>query len=179
MAACAMMAIAAAAQQPDPVITSIRDAYRQAKAGIKQNKSKGNEMVTTMRYTVRGSGLTTDELHFFYVTTEGTYMLNEGDNRDPHFNYYPLNLITRYYNKGAKKYYEEYLFDPESERLLFVLNQGYDDDGNYYERRLYFNGGSVYKVVGTDTSTFDQQVITLQAGELRHAFDNLINNPKE
>ena len=179
MAACAMMALAATAQEADPVISSIRDAYQQAKVAIKQNKSKGNEMVTTSRYTVRGSGLTTEVLHFFYVTTEGTYWLNEGDTRDPHFNYFPLNFVTRSYNMGAKKFYEEYLFDPESQRLLFALTQGYDDSGRHYERRLYFHEGKVHKLVGTDATPFEQECVSLQANELLHAFDWLIRNPKE
>ena len=41
---CAIMALAAAAQQSDPVIASINEAYRQAKESIKKNKDMGNEM---------------------------------------------------------------------------------------------------------------------------------------
>ena len=65
---CAMMALVLAAEQPDPVISSIRDAYQQAKESIKKNKSVGNEMVTKLDYTVRGRGKTTETLHFFYMS---------------------------------------------------------------------------------------------------------------
>lgn len=175
----AMMALTAAAEQPDAVITSIREAYSQAQSAVKQNKGQGNELVSTMRYTVRGSGLTTEVLHFFYVTTEGTYLLNEGDTRDPHFNYYPLNLVTRSYNMGAKKFYEEYLFEPDSQRLLFVLMKGYDDNGRRYERRFYYKDRELYKFVGTEATDFEKECVAYQADELLHAFDWLMRNPKE
>ena len=84
---CVIMALVATAQQPDPVISSIRDAYQQAKENLKKNKNMGNEMVTTLNYTVRGKGKTTETLHFFYNTVEGTYWLADGDDRDPHFFY--------------------------------------------------------------------------------------------
>ena len=50
---CAIMALAAAAQQSDPVIASINEAYRQAKESIKKNKDMGNEMVTKLNRTHR------------------------------------------------------------------------------------------------------------------------------
>ena len=78
---CAIMALAAAAQQPDPVIASINDAYQKAKEATKKNKSMGNEMVTTLNYTVRDQGKTTEELHFYYNTIQGTYAFVE--DRDP------------------------------------------------------------------------------------------------
>ena len=101
------------------------------------------------------------------------------DDRDPHFNYYPLYFVTRQYNIGKKKYYEEYLFGSEGDRLLFALIQDYDDNGKRFDRRYYFNNGSVYKLIGPDATPFQQESVTYQASELRRAFDNLIRNPKE
>ena len=176
---CVIMALACAAEQPDPVISSIRNAYQQAKEAIKKNKNKGNEMVTTLNYTVRGQGKTTEKLHFFYTTDEGTYWLADGDDRDPHFFFYPLNFITRSYNIGQKKYYEEYLFDPSSQRLLFALTQDYDENGKRFDRRFYFLDGSVYHVEGPAATPFMQEQVIYQADELRHAFDWIIQNPKE
>lgn len=184
LALCAVLTLAAAAQdyaaeQSDPVITSIREAYRKAKDAIKKNKGMGNEMVTTLNYTVKGKGKTSETLHFFYTTIQGTYLLGDGDNRDPHFFYYPLNFITRSYNIGKQKYYEEYLFDPESQRLLFVLTQDYDENGRRFDRRYYVDEGTVYRVAGPEATSFQKDVIIYQADELRHAFDWLIRNPKE
>ena len=110
-------ALAATAEQSDPVISSIQNAYQQAKESMKKNKGMGNEMVTTFNYTVRGNGKTTETLHFFYNTVQGTYWLEEGDDRDPHFLYYPLYFVTRNYNIGKNKYYEEYLLTRQAKNF--------------------------------------------------------------
>lgn len=177
LTAFAIIALAAAAEQPDPVISSIRDAYQLAKESSKKNKGMGNEMVTTLNYTVRGKGKTTETLHFFYNTVEGTYAMTE--DRDPHFFYYPLYFVTRSYNIGKQKYYEEYLFNPSSQRLLFALTQDYDENGKRFDRRFYFHNGSVYSVDGPGITSFMKEHVYYQAEELRLAFDWLIRNPKE
>ena len=177
--ACTIMALACAAEQPDPVISSIRDAYQQAKESMKKNKGMGNEMETTLNYTVRGKGKTTETLHFFYNTVEGTYWLAEGDDRDPHFFYYPLYFVTRSYNRGKNKYYEEYLFDPSSQRLIFALTQDYDENGKRFDRRFYFLDGSIYQVIGPAATSFMEDEVVYQANELQLAFDWIIQNPKE
>ncbi|MBR5102709.1 MAG: hypothetical protein IK092_06250 [Muribaculaceae bacterium] len=177
LAVCAIVALTAAAEEPDPVISSIRDAYKQAKESIKKNKNMGNEMVTTLNYTVRGKGKTTETLHFFYSTVEGTYLLD--DSGDPHFFYYPLYFVTRSYNIGKQKYYEEYLFDTKTERLLFALTQDYDDKGKRFDRRYYCHNGQVYSVVGPAPDSVLEDLIIYQADDLKHAFDWIIRNPKE
>ena len=172
-----IMALLAAAEEPDPVISSIRDAYQQAKESMKKNKGMGNEAVTTLNYTVRGKGKTTETLHFFYNTVEGTYMLS--DDNDPHFFYYPLYFITRSYNIGKLKYYEEYLFNSSSQQLMFALIQDYDENGKRFDRRFYFLDGSIYNVIGPAATSFMIDHVFYQADELRHAFDWMIQNPKE
>ena len=177
LAVCAIMALAAAAEQPDPVIAAIREAYQQAKESIKKNKSMGNEMVTTLNYTVYKQGKTTETLHFFYKTVQGTYLMS--DDRDPHFNYYPLYFVTRNYNIGKKKYYEEFLFDSKNQRLLFALTQDYDENGKRFDRRFYFQNGTVYHIIGPEATPLMQDQVFYQAEELKHAFDWMIQNPKE
>ncbi|MBO4804285.1 MAG: hypothetical protein J5503_07025 [Muribaculaceae bacterium] len=173
----AIMALTMAAEQPDPIISSINDAYQQAKAAIKKNKGMGNEMVTTLEYTVLGKGKTTESLHFYFNSVQGTYLLT--DDEDPHFIYYPLYFVTRSYNIGKQKYYEEYLFDSSSQRLLFVSTQDYDENGKRFDRQLYYHDGSIYYVIGpASTSNMDEFVI-YQADDLRRAFDCIIRNPKE
>lgn len=174
---CTIMALAATAQQPDPVIASINDAYQQAKEATKKNKGMGNEMMTTINYTVRGQGKTTETLHFFFNTVEGTYAFVE--DQDPHFFYYPLYYVTRSYNIGKKKYNEEYLFDSYSQRLLFALTQDYDEQGKRFDRRFYFHEGSLYHLDGPAPTEFMIDMVGYQADELRHAFDWLLRNPKE
>ena len=176
---CAMMAIVAAAEQSDPIISSIREAYQQAKESIKKNKGMGNEMVSTLEYTVRGEGKTTEKLHFYYNTVQGTYWLEDGDDRDPHFFYYPLYFVTRSYNIGKLKYYEEYLFDSSSQQLLYALTQDYDENGKCFDRRFYFHNGSIYHVIGPAATSLMMDRVFYQANDLRLAFDFLIRNPKE
>lgn len=175
---CMIAVLTVAAQETDPVISSVRAAYQQAKETMKKDKAKGNEMVTTLNYSVRGNGKTTETLHFFYTTDEGTYWLAEGDDSDPHFYFYPLYFITRNYNIGKKKYYEEYLYDT-NQRLIFALTQDYDENGNRFDRRYYFHDGNFYHVIGPEPTPFMIDEVTYQANELRLAFDWIIRNPKE
>ena len=175
----ALTAAAEQAEQADPVISSIRAAYQHAKESMKKDKGMGNEMVTTLNYTVRGKGKTTETLHFFYTTDEGTYWLAEGDDSDPHFFYYPLYFVTRGYNIGKQKFYEEYLFDPSNQALLFALIQDYDENGKRIERRFYFHDRNFYHVIGPEATSFMVECASYQADELRHAFDWIIRNPKE
>lgn len=175
---CAIVALVAAAQHPDPVIESITETYLQAKESTKKNKNMGNEMVTTLNYTVLNKGKTTETLHFYYNTVRGTYMLT--DDEDPHFLYYPLYFITRSYNIGKLKYYEEYLFDATSQHLLYVSTQDYDENGNRFDRRFYYHNGELYDMIGPSFSDdFMKNLVFYQADDLRHAFDWLIRNPKE
>lgn len=175
---CMIVVLTAAAAQPDDaVVTSIRNAYSQAKEAIKSGKNQGNEMVTTLNYTVRGEGKTTETLHFFYKTVQGTYMMD--DDGDPHFYYYPLYFITRSYNIGKRKYYEEFLFDTDTEQLIFAFMQGYDENGKKIDRRFYFKDGSVYDTLGPAPTPYMEEQVMLQADELKRAFNNIARNPKE
>ena len=174
---CAIVAFAAAAQEYDPVIASIDDARQQAKVSMKKNKNLGNEMVTTVNYTVRGQGKTTKTVHFYFNTAQGTYFIP--DDSDPHFFYHPLYYVTLSYNIGKKKYNEEYLFDSYSQRLMYLMTQDYDANGNRIDRQIYFHEGSVYFVQGPPIDDFMEAVFLMQANELKIAFDNIIGNPKE
>ena len=176
---CTIMALVCAAQESDPIISSINNAYQQAKESTKKNKGMGNEMVATFDYTVRGKGKANEKVHFYYNTIQGTYWLADGDDRDPHFLYYPLYFVTRSYNIGKLKYYEEYLFDSSSQRLIFALTQDYDENGKRFDRRFYFHDGSFYHVIGPATTSFMEDMVFYQANDLRLAFDFLIRNPKE
>ncbi len=174
---CAIVAFAAVAQEYDPVIASIDEARQQAKESIKKNKSMGNEMVTTVNYTVRGQGKTTKTVRFYFNTAQGTYFMP--DDSDPHFFYHPLYYVTSSYNIGKKKYNEEYLFDSYSQRLMYLMTQDYDANGKFIERKIYFHEGSVYFVQGPPIDDFMEAVYLMQANELKIAFDNIIGNPKE
>ena len=177
LALCAVVALGAAAEDPDPLISSISTAYEQAHVAMKKNKSMGNEMVTKITRSVRGKGKTTETIHFYYNTVEGTWAMT--DDSDPHFFYHPLYFVTRSYNIGKQKYYEEYLFDASSQELLFALTQDYDENGKRIERRFFYDEGTLYADLGPEPGPMMDQLVLMQANELRHGFDWLIQNPKE
>lgn len=175
-ALCTVVAFGAVAEDPDPLISSIDAAYEQAHVAMKKNKSMGNEMVTKITRSVRGKGKTTETIRFYYNTVEGTYLGNDGS--DSKFFYHPLYFITRSYNIGKQKYYEEYLFD-DNQNLLYALTQDYDENGKRIERRFYYDEGTLYADQGPEPEPQMDQFVLMQANELRHGFDWLIQNPKE
>lgn len=175
LAVCAIAALTVTAQQPDPVLNAITQNYQLTKESLKKNKALGNEMVTKFTYTVLGQGKTTETLHFFYETVRGTYLL--ASDEDKHFNYYPLRFVTRSYNIGKKKYYEEFLYD-KNQQLIFALYKGYNNLGKPAEQRFYLEDGSFYKTIGENITPRIEDVF-YQAEELRRAFDLLARNPKE
>ncbi len=174
-----MLAMAtAAAQDPDPVMARIDEAYATAQAAVKQNAQSEGDMTTTIHYYVPGHGRTTETMKFYCRTVRGNYLVTDED-MDPHFHYYPLYFVTRDYNIGKQKYHEEFLYDTTTERPIFALTQEYDDQGKRVERRFYFQDSNVYAMLGpAPTSRTDMQVY-YWAEELKHGFDDLMRNPKE
>lgn len=178
LTASTVIALASGAQQADPVVTSINSAYAQAKESIKANKRMGNDMVTTIHYYVPGKGRTTETVKFFFYTTQGIFALTPlGEDRT--FHYYPLFFITREYNIGDRKYYEEYLFESSDEHLIYASTQHYDEQGKRIDRKFYFKEGNVHAVTGPAATQRIQEDVYYQAMELKHAFDNMVKNPKE
>ena len=91
---CVLVVVAAAAQNPDPVIASIDEAYAEAKAMIKKNAKSDGCMTSTINYYVPGQGRTTETLNFYSRTVRGNYLMVDEDS-EPHFHYYPLYFVTR------------------------------------------------------------------------------------
>ncbi len=163
--------ISAAAQEADPVIASIRQAYDKACQTIKRgDKNARNEMVSTLKYQVPGSGQVTETFRFF------SRLEVFGENNE--FTNYALYFVTRQYKIAGRKYYEEYLFNRNS-TPIFVFKQGYDEAGKKTEKRLYYQNGTIYSVVGELTETYEAEISYAYATEFRQAFDNLIRNAKE
>ena len=117
-----------------------------------------------------------------HAVTDGHVRLRSdadlGTGEDEHFIYYPLYFVTRSYNIGKQKYYEEYLYD-SSQRLQFAIVQYYDENGKRFDRRYYFHDGDFYHVIGPEPTAFMIDEATYQANDLRLAFDWIIQNPKE
>lgn len=173
-----VIALASAAQQPNEVVESINAAYAKAQESIKANKRMGNDMVTTIHYYVPGKGRATETVKFFFYTTQGIFALTP-PGEDNTFHYYPLFFIARDYNIGDRKFHEEYLFESSDEHLIYASTQHYDEQGNRIDRKFYFKEGNVLAVTGPAASQRIQDDVYYQAMELKHAFDNMVKNPKE
>ena len=172
LAALLAFSSALAVDSSDPVILSIRNCYNKAQEAVKNNgkdKQKRSDMVTTLHYMVPGSGPTTETLQFFFN------MALFGEESE--FVDYRLYFITRKYNLGNRKFYEEYLYD--NGQLVFVFKQGYNSDGKKVDKRLYYRNGEIYQVVGELTEPYETEITRYLANDYLVSFNNLIRNAKE
>ena len=55
----------------------------------------------------------------------------------------------------------------------------YDENGKRFDRRFYFHEGSFYHLIGPPPTDFMIDRVFYLADELRHAFDWILQNPKE
>ena len=108
--------LSAQAQNNAEVVKSVRAAYAAAKEQIKLRQGEDgaprNDAVVTMHYNVPATGGRTTVAHCYFDL--------DTDENGAH--YYPF-FITLKYNVAAREYYEEYLYHPESGRLLFAFIQ--------------------------------------------------------
>lgn len=120
------------AQNNADVVKSVRAAYNAAKEKIKLTQSEGgaprNDAVVTMHYNVPGTGPRTTVAHCYFELDDDEYGAH----------YYPY-FITLKYNIAAREFYEEYLFHPESGRLLFAFIQSDTYEGTKNEERYYYD----------------------------------------
>lgn len=124
------LSLAARAQDTD-VVKSVRAAYAAAKEKIKLNatdEQTRNDAVVTLHHNVPATGPRTTVAHCYY----------ELDTDENGAHYYPY-FITLKYNVAARNFYEEYLFHPESGRLLFAFLQSDTFEGTKNEERYYFD----------------------------------------
>ncbi len=151
----------AAQDRNDEVVKYIREAYNQAREKIKMTTGDEsvprNDVTATLHYMVPATGERTEVFHaWFDLETD-----EEGAHYLPYF-------ITRKYNVAARNYYEEYLFEPETGLLLFVLIQSDNFEGGKDEQRYYFGamGELVHQIIkGGDP--FDADSLLLSAARIR------------
>ena len=167
-----MVAFVAAAIAPDDaVILSIRANYNKAKDEIKlidKEKRSTRVMESAVRFDVPGKGIAQEVIRFYFTPV---YFGEQKEYVD-----YRLFFVSRHLKLAGKSYYEEYLY--EQGELLFVLENGYDCDGNKTEKRFYYAGGDIYEMRGGGES-WESASARLMADDYRHSFDNLIRNAKE
>lgn len=125
-------------------IAYIRKLYNEAKANVK--KAPDDKVTMTSRYTNDGKpDITTQDFYYIVEIIEG-----------PDIPYNVLNLICRTL-KGDYNSYEEFLFDPKSEELVFYYVNFEQEEGIKCETRYYMGAaddGTGLKISKfTDTRT--------------------------
>ena len=140
--------LCASAQQSDndAAIARIRKAYNAAVANAKKIEKNKVTMTKDGSWGVENSRTIID----FYYTFEEIKELG--------FSFEKLNLVRETQKGIHTTYYQEFLFDPDTETLLFHLLVTTDKDNNLkVERRTYFgmdnDGTSHTEVKVTDTKT--------------------------
>lgn len=113
-------------------VKEIRQRYadtQQSIAMMHEEEHFRSEIVTTIQRNMPGSGIRKE--------TVTCYFAEFGEDLDPDYRPY---FVTRKYNVAARKFYEEYLFDAETGKLLFVFLQAdsIENAGTKDETRYYF-----------------------------------------
>lgn len=114
-------------------VAEVRKLYAAAKERMAQNDREENParsgMETTFYYMVPGAGPTKHHIHYYFGEEEN----DEGETTafTPYF-------ITVSYNVAARNFYEEYLIDEKTEKLIFAYYHAPEFDGSKSETRYYY-----------------------------------------
>lgn len=131
-------------QQSKSRIAYIRNVYKAAQENAQQS---ADNMLTVTQREKSNEGLSTTILDFFYVTDMVEVV---------EIPYYKLNLLRRT-QKGENNQYEEFLYDPSNEELIFYFTSFEYEKGVKCETRFYVgasdDGTSLKVTKFTDTKT--------------------------
>ena len=160
-------------------IDYIRKAYKAAQDNASQS---ADNMLTVTQRDKDESGLWTKTQDFYYLV---------GIVEGPEIPYYKLNLL-RSTTKGTDNKYEEFLYDPEEEDLIFYFVSYEIEKGVKCETRYYVGAaddGTGYQVTKyTDTKTgkdvtdkykeyigmpWDEGFLLRYAHDMQEAFNHL------
>ena len=133
----ASSSLSAAQDRRSDAISAVRKAHKEAKEVCARSNDSSiprNDLTITYHYMVPACGETCDTIRGWFELTQ---------DEENWTNSYPIFFITRKYNIAARNFYEEYLFDRQSGKLLFVFLQGdvYTDDAGITvnEERYYYD----------------------------------------
>ena len=165
-------AVAANAGTPDgtpATVKEIRQAYADAQQQMALSLQEGmhrNDLETTLRYVVPAVGETVETLRCFYSDPEMDTEVWE-------VRYHPY-FITRKYNVSMRKFYEEYLFDAKTGRLLFFYLKGDVFEGGQNEERYYFGPeGRISEIIKGERTLSDETVLR-RAESLRSSIRTML-----
>ena len=163
------LALPAAAQGGgSDVVKSVRAAYVAAKEKMKLangEQSPRNDATATLHYNVPATGPCTTVAHCYF----------DLDTDEDGAHYYPY-FITLKYNVAARDFYEEYLYDPVSGRLLFAFIQHDTFEGPKNEERYYYDGsGKLASVNVKGERSVDDAVLLSQAEKYRRVIPQFLD----
>ena len=160
-------------------IDYIRKVYKSAQENASRSADK---MLKVVQRDKDDTGLSTKTLDFYYVVD-----IVEG----PEIPYYKLNLLRRT-SKGVDNQYEEFLYDPEDESLIFYYVNYEIEKGVKCETRYYVgaadDGTGLQVTKYTDTKTgkdvsskyadyigmpWDEGFLSRFAHDMQEAFNHL------
>ena len=160
-------------------LTYIRNAYKAAQDNASRS---ADNMLTVTQRDKDESGLFTKTQEFYYLV---------GIVEGPEIPYYKLNLL-RSTSKGIDSKYEEFLYDPEEEDLIFYFVNFEIEKGVKCETRYYFgaadDGTGLQVTKYTDTKTgkdvtdkykdyigmpWDEGFLLRYAHDMQEAFNHL------
>lgn len=160
---------------PEALIKNIRARYAEAMSNANQqlageSMEGKNYSQSTFHYVIPGCGPTTETLSYYY-------QLNDEPEEDVPT--YLLYLVTRKYNVAALQFYEEYLFDPETDKPLFVYYK-YDNydapDGAAAEERYYMDDGKIVWHTANEYGDRNDAAVLRACHRLMQAFSYLLNS---
>ena len=174
---CLLLTATAFAQPPaaEAVIKDIRSQYTEAMEKAQRqltddNQTEPSYTTSTLHYMRPGCGTTTETLYFFYELEEGK---EPGEYRNS------LYLCTRRFNVAPRQFYEEYLFDPQTQEPLFVYlrYETYEGENAVAEERYYFHDGQiVWKIINQYGDSANEGLIQGTCSALLSAFTYLVNH---
>ncbi|MBR1539148.1 MAG: hypothetical protein IJ636_06545 [Bacteroidales bacterium] len=129
-----------AAQDMPRSVKEIRQLYAEVQQGIASMSDEPHscrQLVSTFQYNVPGTGIRKEtQTVYFSEYGDSDGWTEEGDWKP---DYRPF-FLTRKYNIAVHRFYEEYLYDRDSGRLVFVFLQGdsWEDAQGKDETRYYF-----------------------------------------
>ena len=163
------LALPAAAQgSGSDVVKSVRAAYAAAKEKMKLangEQSPRNDATATLYYNVPATGPRTTVAHCYF----------DLDTDEDGAHYYPY-FITLKYNVTVRDFYEEYLYDPVSGRLLFAFIQQDTFEGTKNEERYYYDAsGKLASVNVKGERTVEDADLLLRAEKYRSVIPQLLD----
>lgn len=145
-------------------VEGIRKHYQSVKENIKYRQEAQlppDDLVATANYMAPGAGPIIDTTHYFYG---GDWDENVGMFIcKPYF-------ITRSYNVGDVKFYQELLIDQDENLEFFYMKSGQNEVRYYYS-----NNELIHKIIKGDEELWDEFTPLRLANDLISAFNPLFN----